>query len=265
MATRKKSPTKKRATKKTAARGGRRGKSANTVSVDFTDVEAGGGMPTPDGYYVAECMSAEMEASQAGNDMIVVRWKTNIGSTVFDRFVLVPQALWVLRTALNCMGYDTPDGPFEFDPTDLVGNSLGLEIVNEEYEEKDQPRVTGYLTEEVAKQYVEEGGGSVEEEEEEPEEEEEEAPEEEEEDEGEEEEEEAPPPAKKKAAKKKAPAKKKASRKSSALRPGARVIFEDEDGNDVEGVIEGLEDDVAVVVDDEEGEWEIPVSELKKA
>ena len=260
MATRKKAPTKKRASKKTS-RG--RGK-AKAVSVDFTDVEAGGGMPTPDGYYMAECMSAEMEASQAGNDMIVVRWKTNIGSTVFDRFVLVPQALWVLRTALNCMGYDTPDGPFEFDPEDLVGNTLGLEIVNEEYEEKDQPRVTGYLTEEVAKQYVEEGGGSVPEEEEEEPEEEEEEPEEEEEDEGEEEEEEAPPP-KKKAAKKKAPAKKKATRKSSALRPGARVVFEDEDGNDVEGVIEGLEDDVAVVVDDEEGEWEIPVGELKKA
>lgn len=262
MATRKKRPAKKAAKKK--ATRGRRGKSANVVSVDFTDVEAGGGMPTPDGYYVAECMSAEMEASQAGNDMIVVRWKTNIGSTVFDRFVLVPQALWVLRTALNCMGYDTPDGPFEFDPTDLVGNSLGLEIVNEEYEEKDQPRVTGYLTEEVAKQYVEEGGGSVDEEEgEEPEEEEEEPEEEYEEDEGEEEEEEAPPP-KKKAAKKKA-SKKKAPRKSSALRPGARVSFEDEDGNDIEGVIEGLEDDIAVVVDDEEGEWEIPVGELKKA
>tara|TARA_R110002126_G_scaffold203064_5_gene350391 strand:+ start:1189 stop:1977 length:789 start_codon:yes stop_codon:yes gene_type:complete len=262
MATRKKAPTKKRATKKKTSRG--RGKSKASVSVDFTDVEAGGGMPTPDGYYMAECMSAEMEASQAGNDMIVVRWKTNIGSTVFDRFVLVPQALWVLRTALNCMGYDTPDGPFEFDPEDLVGNTLGLEIVNEEYEEKDQPRVTGYLTEEVAKQYVEEGGGSVpqEEEEEEPEEEEEE-PEEEEEEDLEEEEEEAPPP-KKKAAKKKA-SKKKVARKSSALRPGARVVFEDEDGNDIEGVIEGLEDDVAVVVDDEEGEWEIPVSELKKA
>ncbi|HUW44352.1 MAG TPA: hypothetical protein VMW50_01025 [Dehalococcoidia bacterium] len=275
MATRKKAPTKKRATKKTATRGGRRGKSASVVSVDFTDVEAGGGMPTPDGYYVATCMSAEMEASQAGNDMIVVRWKTNIGSTVFDRFVLVPQALWVLRTALNCMGYDTPDGPFEFDPEDLVGNKIGLEIVNEEYEEKDQPRVTGYLTEEVAEKYVEEGGGSVEEEEEYEEEEEapkkrtsrskkkqEEEEEYEEDDDGEEEEEEEAP--KKKAAKKKAPAK-KASRKSSALRPGARVIFEDEDGNDVEGVIEGLEDDVAVVVDDEDGEWEIPVSELKKA
>jgi hypothetical protein len=246
-------PTKKRASKKKATRG-RRGKS-NVISVDFTDVEAGGGMPTPDGYYVGECMSAEREASSAGNDMITVRWKTNIGSTVFDRFVLLPQSLWVLRTALNCMGWDTPDGPFEFDPDDMIGEKCGLEIQNEEYEEKDQPRVTGYLTEEVAEQYVEEAGGTVEtEEEEEPE-----AEAEEE----EEEEEEAPTPRAKKKSKKKA-GKKKAARKG-ALRPGARVTFEDEDGEEYQGVIEGLEDDMAVVIDDQEGEWEIPVGDLKKA
>jgi hypothetical protein len=220
-------------------------------------------MPTPDGYYIGKISSAEQEVSEAGNDMIVVRWKTNIGSTVFDRFVLVPQSLWVLRTALECMGYDVPDGPFDFDVDDLVGQSLGLEITNEEYEEKDQPRVTGYLTEEVAEGYIEEAGGSVdrssadEEEEEEPE---------EEEEEPEEEEEEAPPPARKKAAKKKAAKKKPARKKAGgALRPGARVVFEDEDGEEYQGVIEGLEDGIAVVVDDEEGEWEIPVEELKKA
>ncbi len=254
---RKKRPTKKRASKKKTTRG-RRGKSQSMVSVDFTDVEAGGGMPTPDGYYVGEIMSAELEASQSGNDMITVRWKTNIGSTVFDRFVLVPQSLWVLRTALNCMGYDTPDGPFDFDADDLVGDKCGLEITNEEYEEKDQPRVTGYLTEEVATQYVEEAGGSVNGEEEEEAEEEEEEPEEEEEDD--------PPRRGKKKAKKKA-AKKKTTRKKAggALRPGARVVFEDEDGEEIQGVIEGLEDDIAVVVDDSEGEWEIPVEELKKA
>jgi len=49
------------------------------------------------------------------------------------------------------------------------------------------------------------------------------------------------------------------------LRPGARVVFEDEDGEEYQGVIEGIEDDVAVVVDADEGEWEIPVGELKKA
>jgi hypothetical protein len=256
MATRKKAPSKKRGKKK-AGRGGRRGK--NIIQVDFTDVEAGGGMPTPDGYYVAEIMEAKQEVSQNGNDMIVVRWKTNINSTVFDRFVILPQSLWVLRTALECMGYDTPDGPFDLDVDDLVGEKCGLEIVNEEYEEKDQPRVTGYLTEETAEQYVAEAGGEIpEEEEEEPEEEE---PEEEE---PEEEEEEAPP--KKKASKKKA-AKKKAAKKKTgkALRPGARVVFEDEEGDELQGVIEGIEDDMAIVVDDEEGEWEIPLDELKKA
>ena len=246
---RRKSPSKK------AKRGGRRNK--NVITVDFTDVEAGGGMPTPDGFYIAEIMSAEQEVSSAGNDMITVRWKTHMGSTVFDRFVLLPQSLWVLRTALNCMGYDTPDGPFDLDVDELIGERCGLEIVNEEYEEKDQPRVTGYLTEEVAEQYIAEAGGDVPEAEDEEE--------YEEEDNGEEEEEEAPPP-KKKASKKKA-AKKKAAKKKAgkALRPGARVEFEDEDGNEIQGVIEGIEDELAIVVDDEEGEWEIPLDELKKA
>jgi hypothetical protein len=260
MATRKKRPAKKAASKKKTSRG-RRGK--NVVTVDFTDVESGGGMPTPDGYYVAEVTKAEQEVSQNGNDMIVVRWKTHTGSTVFDRFVLVPQSLWVLRTALECMGYDIPDGPFDFDPDDLVGCACGLEITNEEYEEKDQPRVTGYMPPDVAEAEIEKAGGFVEQEEEEEPEEEEEEPEEEEE-EPEEEEEEAPPARKKASKKKKAPAKKK-KRASGALRPGARVVFEDEDGEEYQGVIEGIEDEIAIVVDDEEGEWEIPVGELKKA
>ena len=251
---RRSAPTKKRGSKKKTT-GGRRGKS-NVISVDFTDVEAGGGMPTPDGYYVGEVMSAEREVSSAGNDMITVRWKTNIGSTVFDRFVLLDQSLWVLRTALNCMGWDTPDGPFEFDPDDMIGEKCGLEIQNEEYEEKDQPRVTGYLTEEVATQYVEEAGGNVEQEEEE-------EPEAEAEEE-EEEEEEAPAPRAAKKKSKKKTEKKKVARKG-ALRPGARVTFEDADGEVYQGVIEGLEDDMAVVVDDTEGEWEIPIADLTKA
>jgi len=247
MATKKRGSRRKAPSKKAGR--GRRNK--NVITVDFTDVEAGGGMPTPDGFYVAEILSAEQEVSSAGNDMITVRWKTQTGSTVFDRFVLLPQSLWVLRTALDCMGFDTPDGPFDLDVDALVGERCGLEIVNEEYDEKDQPRVTGYLTEEVAEQYIEEQGGTVPE------------GEEGEEEEEPEEEEEAPPAR----AKKKKAAKKKAAKKKTgkALRPGARVVFEDEEGDEIQGVIEGIEDDLAVVVDDEEGEWEIPLDELKKA
>ena len=212
-------------------------------------------MPTPDGYYTAEILSAEQEVSANANDMIVIRWKTNIGSTVFDRFVLLPQSLWVLRTALDCMGFDTPDGPFDLDVDALVGERCGLEIVNEEYDEKDQPKVSGYLTEEVAEQYIAEAGGSVPDAGEE---------EEEGEEEGEEAEEEATTYRAKKRKKesKKKPAEEKAGK---ALRPGARVVVDDEEGDEIQGVIEGIEDDLAVVVDDEEGEWEIPLDELKKA
>ena len=262
MATRKKRPAKKATTRKKAPARGRRGKK-NVVALDFTDVESGGGMPTPDGFYVATVASAEQEVSGSGNDMITVRWKTNIGSSVYDRFVLVPQSLWVLRTALECMGFDVPDGPMDLDVDDLVGNECGIEITNEEYEEKEQPRVTSYMPADTAAGYIEEQGGTVdgpddaeEEEAEEPE---------EEEYEEDEEEEEAPPPRSKKKASKKKATKKKATRKSAALRPGARVIFEDEDAEEYQGVIEAIEDDIAVVVDDEEGEWEIPVNELKKA
>jgi hypothetical protein len=225
--------------------------------VDFTDVDAGGAMPTPDGIYTAEIRSAEPDVSSNGNDMIVVRYRTNIGSTVFDRFMLLPQSLWVLRTALECMGYETPDGEFQFDPDDLVGQTLGLEITNEEFEERDQPRVTGYLTHDAAEAQVEEVPDEEEEEEEESEEEE---SEEEESEEEEEEEDEAPA----KKSRKKAPAKKKAAKKKAALRPGARVTFEDE-GEEYGGVIENIEDGSATVIDDEEGEWEIPVEELTKA
>ena len=259
MATKKKKVTRKKRTTKKKTTRGRRGK--NVVSVDFTDVESGGGIPTPDGYYVAEITKAEQEVSSAGNDMITVRWKTNINSNVFDRFVLVPQSLWVLRTALECMGVDVPDGPFDLDVDDLVGMQCGLEITNEEYEEKDQPRVTGYLPPETAEQYITESGGAVEPEEEEEYEE----PEEEEYEEDEEEEEAPPPPTKKKTSKKKASKKKAPAKRGGALRPGARVVFEDEDGEEYQGVIEGIEDEIAIVVDDEEGEWEIPVAELKKA
>ncbi len=254
MATKKRGSARRKVPSKKAGRG-RGGRNKNVISVDFTDVEAGGGMPTPDGYYTAEIIGAEQEVSQNGNDMIVVRWKTHMGSTVFDRFVLLPQSLWVLRTALDCMGYDTPDGPFDLDVDALIGERCGLEITNEEYEEKDQPRVTGYLTEEVAEQYIEEQGGAAPEGDGEGE-------EEGEEEEGEEEEEAPPARAKKKKASKKKAAKKKSGK---ALRPGARVVFEDEEGDEIQGVIEGIEDDVAVVVDDEEGEWEIPLGELKKA
>lgn len=253
MATRKKAaPTRKKAPAKKRGARTRRG---NVITVDFTDVESGGAMPTPDGPYTAVMTHAEQSVSQAGNDMIEVRWKTHMGSTVFDNFTLVPQALWVLRTMLECAGYEIPDAEYDLDVDELIGIEVGLDIVNEEYENKDRPKVAGYMPMKIAEAAVAEVWG-------------EDGPDpdpdaEEEEEEGyEEEEEEEPAPKRRAKAKtKKAAAKKKAG----PLKIGARVTFEGEDEDEVRGVIEFLEDGMATVVDDEEGEWEIPIEELTKA
>ena len=247
---RKKSPS-----KKTSKKRGRSKK--NVVTVDFTGVESGGGIPTPDGIYIGEVVKAEQEVSSTGNDMISVVYKTNIGSRVYHHYSLQPQALFNLKTALECMGYEVPDSSLDVDVDALVGESCGLDIQNETYEEKDRPKVVGHLPLEVAEEEIEKAGGKPTADQEEEE--------EGHEEEGEEEEEEEEAPAPKKKASKKKSKKKAASKKVTALRPGARVTFEDEDGEEYEGVIEGLEDDMAVVVDDEEGEWEIPVAELTKA
>ncbi len=245
-AARKKAPAKKRA----PAKRGRKTK-GNVITIDFTDVESGGGIPTPDGYYTASIKHIEQEVGgDSGEPYLAIRWKTSLGSTVFDNFSLQPQSLWVLRTMLECAGYEIPDDEYELDIDGMEGLEVGLEVINEDYEEQPRPRVTGYMPLDA----VESMGGAPAAAEEEEEEEEE--PEEEE-----EEEEPSPPPRKKAAAKKKAPAKKKAA----ALRPGARVTFEGEEGEEVQGVIEYVEEDMATVVDDEEGEWEIPVAELTKA
>jgi hypothetical protein len=232
------------------------------ITVDFTDVESGGAMPTPDGPYTAVMSHAEQTVSQAGNDMIEVRWKTHMGSTVFDNFTLVPQALWVLRTMLECAGYEIPDAEYDLDVDAMIGMEVGLDIVNEEYENKDRPKVAGYMPMKIAEAAVAEvwgedvddaapGGSQGADPDEE----------EEEEEYEEEEEEEAAPKRKAKTKTKKAAAKKKVK----ALRIGARVTFDGEDEEEVQGVIEFLEDDMATVVDDEEGEWEIPIDELTKA
>jgi hypothetical protein len=233
------------------------------ITVDFTDVESGGAMPTPDGPYTAVMSHAEQTVSQAGNDMIEVRWKTHMGSTVFDNVTLVPQALWVLRTMLECAGYEIPDAEYDLDVDALIGIEVGLDIVNEEYENKDRPKVAGYMPMKIAEAAVAEvwgedaddaapgglQGANPDDEEEEYE------------DEEEDEEEEAAPKRRAKTKTKKAAAKKKAG----PLKIGARVTFEGEDEEEVRGVIEFLEDGMATVVDDEEGEWEIPIDELTKA
>jgi len=219
-----------------------RSKKKNTLSVDFEGVESGGGKPVPDGNYNAALNAVEeKEGETSGEPYLSCRWKIvggkSDGATVFDNISLQPQSLWRFRTILECLGYEIEEGPMAIDLDDVIGEECGIEVTNEEWEGKDKPRITGFMSE-----------GEEEEEEEEPEEEEEEEPEEEEEDE---------PPKKKK--------RKSRAKKPKKIRVGSKVSFEDEEGDTIKGVVTEIEDESVWVEDSAGDSWEVDVSELKAA
>jgi len=241
-------------------------KKKNVISVDFEGVESGGGRPIADGYYTASITKIEeKEGESSGEPYLACQWKIGeeqkcAGARLYDNISLQPQSLWRFRTILECIGFEVEDGPMDIDPEDILEEECGIEVVNEEYDGKDKPRITGFLpASDIELQEPDE----EEEEEEEYEEEEEEEPEEEEEYE-EEEEEEKP---KKKRGKKKKGSKKKTSRakKPKKIRVGSKVKFTEEEGDTVKGVVTEIEDDTSWVEDSAGDTWEVDLDQLKAA
>lgn len=232
------------------------------LSLDFTGVESGGGRAVPDGDYIAIIDKITEEESSEGNPYLAWQWKITEageakGARIYDNTSLQPQALWRLKSLLEVLGEEVPEGAMDLDIGDLIGRSAKLEIANEKYQGKDRPRVTGFSP--LAAESEEED------------EEEEKAPpksskkaskardeeEDEEEEEEDEEEEEAP---------KKRKADSKVSKSASKFKVGQKVKFEDEDGRTVTGVITELGDEGTAEVEDRKGEaWEIPLEDLRAA
>jgi hypothetical protein len=217
------------------------GKKGRTVSVDFEGVEAGG-RSCPDGTYSAEITSVDEEESQAGNDMLVAKWKIldgkGKGAVIWDNLSLTPQALWRFKGLLEALEVEVPDSAMDIDLDDLVGQTCTIEITNEPYEGKQRPRVTGY-------------GGAAEEEEEKPAAKKKTSKKAEAEDEPEEEED---PPARNK----------KTSAKPK-FKEGAKVTFEDEDGKTVKASIVEIDGDEATVEDKNGDQYQLDVSDLEAA
>ena len=269
-----KAPAKSRTRSRKAPAGGRgRGrKKKGVISVDFDGVESGG-RGAPDGSYRASPKKAEEKESEAGNDMIVFQWKLiegvtkgtkkGVGATVFDNMSLTPQALWRLKGMLEACGFDVPESSFDIDLESLCaedGPECIVEITNEEYEGRDRPRITGFFPLDTEEE--EEDDEEEDDEDEDEEDDEQEDDEDEEEDEDDEEEEEAPPKRSRSRKKKEPAAKKGRARK---LRVGSKVKWEDEEGDEVRGVITEMDGDDITAVDATDEEWELDRSEITPA
>lgn len=251
------------------------GKKKNTVTVDMEGVESGGGRPCRDGRWKMYPTSCELTESSAGNDMLKFRWKVTSGpdkgAVVWDNVSLTPQALWRLKTLMETMGMDVPDGSLDIDPDDFVGedNEIVCEISNEKYQGKDQPRITGFGGEETEAEDDEEdeedeeekpakksGKKSSKKDDEEDEEEDDDEEEEDEEEDDDDEEEEKKPSKK--------PGKKdERVGKAPKIKEGSKVQFTDDDDKLVKGTVTEIDGDTVKIEDKKGTEWEVPLEQVE--
>lgn len=119
------------------------------VTVDFGGIESGGGRKIPDGEYLMEVISIEEKVSQDDNIYLAWKWKVcdgeYKGATIYDNTSLKPTALWRLKTLLECLGVDVPNGKLGLNLKEYQAKSLLAEVTNETYQGKERPRISSFL------------------------------------------------------------------------------------------------------------------------
>ena len=124
-------------------------KAGNKVSVDFSGVESGGGRALPDGEYLLKVVEVEVKDAQNGGQYLAFKYKVAngpmSGAMVWDNTSLKPQALWRLRSLLECFNMSPSDGKMDLDLAKMVGKTVFVEVANEEYQGKKKPRIANLI------------------------------------------------------------------------------------------------------------------------
>lgn len=116
---------------------------SNVVKVDFEGVE-GKRSRLPDDDYLVEVESVEVKEGAKEDYFeitMVVQSGPHKGSKIWDRASVSPNALWRLRSLLEVMGLEVPDGPMEIDPDDMVGTSFIAVTAQESYKSDDGKKI----------------------------------------------------------------------------------------------------------------------------
>jgi hypothetical protein len=256
-------------------------KKKGSVSVNFEGVESGG-RSISDGWAAGRIVDAELTtAESSGNEMFKIVIEATRGkekAKVWDNLVITQNALWKLRSLLEAAGHEIGEDDMDISTDDLIDLEFDVELVNEEYEGRQHPKVVSFAPagthtgeDEDSEEEDDEDEEEDEEEEEEEEkpkkgkskraakdddedededdEEEDEDDEDDDDDEEEDEDEDEPPKKKGKSAKK--------------LRAGMKVKFEDNKGRVKSGVITSIDDDAVFVEDNKGEEWELSPDEIQ--
>jgi len=125
-------------------------KRGNSVKVDFTGVEAGGGSVLfPEGPQLFEVDDVtEEEGADSGQPYLAFVLKatdgTHEGKKAYDNFSLQPQALWKLRGFMEAAGLEVEDGEMEIDIDSFKGIVVMADVIHEDYKGKPKTRINGY-------------------------------------------------------------------------------------------------------------------------
>ncbi len=216
----------------------------------------------------------------------------------YDNLVLTPNALWKIKGLLEAAGVEVPEGEMEIEEKDLVGLEFDAEVVNENFEGKDRPKLVSFRPLSDDEESDDEDDEEEEEDEDDEDEEEEEAPkskkkaskkskakdddedeeededdedddsddeddeeesDDDEDDEDDEEEDDEDEEDEDEKPKKKAKGKKSAPK----LRAGQKVTFTDDKDKTRKGVITSIDDDTIFVEDSKGEEWELSADEIE--
>jgi hypothetical protein len=130
-----------------ARRPSRKGK---IVRVDFTGVESGGGggVKIPEGSYRMKVAKVEEDESSAGNDMFKWTFKgvegKAKGKTFYQYTTLNDEALWKLRSLLEALDVEVPDGPLDIDLEDMIDRELIGIVQDDTYKGKTSSKMMDF-------------------------------------------------------------------------------------------------------------------------
>lgn len=137
-------------------------KKTRSVTVDFTDVESGGGQGfhIPEGEYGVKVESVEQNTSSNDNEQLAWVFKGTEGKAKGKTFYfytpLIEQALWKLRQTLEALGVEVPDSSLDIDLDELVDLEATGVVEDDEYKGKTRSRLAGLVVAEEEAEVEEE-------------------------------------------------------------------------------------------------------------
>lgn len=118
----------------------------NTISLpDMSEVEAR--VNVKEGEHLVKVTEVTQEQ---GDKAPYLAWKFEVvdgdseGGILFNNTSLSEKALWNLKTLLEALGVDIPEGDFDVDVDDLVDRELMVTVEHETFEGKKRPRIVDF-------------------------------------------------------------------------------------------------------------------------